>query len=94
MVAWYQDDNGYSNWSGRALLTDADWPFEIELSSPQARFFQLYSPEQGGIFVAEPVTHANAALNEPEDDWARLGIQILPPGEEMALDARIAVEPR
>ena len=87
-------DNGYSNWSGRALLTDADWPFEIELSSPQARFFQLYSPEQGGIFVAEPVTHANAALNEPEDDWARLGIQILPPGEEMALDARIAVEPR
>jgi aldose 1-epimerase len=66
-------DNGYSGWSGRALLTDPGWPFEIELSSPEARFFQLYSPEQGGIFVAEPVTHANAALNEPEEDWARLG---------------------
>jgi hypothetical protein len=33
-------------------------------------------------------------LNEPEPDWARLGIQIVEPGEEMALDARIAVEPR
>jgi aldose 1-epimerase len=87
-------DNGYSGWSGRALLTDPGWPFEIELSSPEARFFQLYSPEQGGIFVAEPVTHANAALNEPEEDWARLGMRILEPGEEMALDARIAVEAR
>jgi aldose 1-epimerase len=64
------------------------------LSSPQARYFQLYSPENGGIFVAEPVTHANAALNEPEEDWARLGIAILDPGEEMALAARIAVEAR
>ena len=87
-------DNGYDGWSGRALLTDPDWPFEIELSSPQARYFQLYSPESGGIFVAEPVTHANAALNQPESDWARLGIQILEPREEMALDARIAVRVR
>jgi aldose 1-epimerase len=87
-------DNGYGGWSGRTILSDPDWPYEIELSSPQAPYFQLYSPQQGGIFVAEPVTHANAALNEPEDDWARLGIEILEPGEEMALDARIAVEPR
>ena len=87
-------DNGYDGWSGRALLTDPDWPFEIELSSPQARYFQLYSPPEGGVFVAEPVTHANAALNQPESDWARLGIQILEPREEMALDARIAVRVR
>ncbi len=87
-------DNGYDGWSGRAIFTDPGWPFEIELSSPQARYFQLYSPEAGGIFVAEPVTHANAALNEPESDWASLGIQILGGGEEMALDARIAVRAR
>ena len=87
-------DNGYDGWSGRTLLTDPGWPYEVELSSPSARYFQLYSPEKGGIFVAEPVTHANAALNEPEADWARLGIQILEPHEEMALEARIAVEPR
>jgi aldose 1-epimerase len=87
-------DNGYDGWSGRAIFTDPDWPFEIELSSPQARYFQLYSPSGGEIFVAEPVTHANAALNEPEPDWERLGIRILEPGEEMALDARIAVRAR
>jgi aldose 1-epimerase len=87
-------DNGYGGWSGRAVLRDSDWPFGIELSSPQARFFQLYSPKTGGIFVAEPVTHANAALNEPEEQWPELGIAILEPGEEMALDARIAVDQR
>jgi len=43
------------------------------------------------LFVAEPVTHANAALNEPEEDWAALGLQILPPGESMILEARLEV---
>jgi aldose 1-epimerase len=87
-------DNGYGGWSGRALFSDPGWPFEIELSSPQARFFQLYSPSDGGLFVAEPVTHANAALNEPEEKWAALGMQVLEPGEEMILDARVAVDHR
>jgi aldose 1-epimerase len=86
-------DNGYGGWSGRALLTDPDWPFEVELSSDEARFFQLYSPETGGIFGAEPVTHANAALNEPVEDWATLGLRILEPGETMELKATIAVKP-
>lgn len=90
-VCGRQLDNGYGGWSGRAIFTDSDWPFEIELSSPAARFFQLYSPKDGGIFVAEPVTHANAALNEPEEDWAALGMEVLEPGEEKVLDARIAV---
>src|SRR3712207_9341865 len=47
-------------------------PFRIEMSSPDARFFQLYSPAAGGLFVAEPVSHANAALNAPEEQWAEL----------------------
>ena len=84
-------DNGFADWNGRALMADPEWPFEIELSSPQARFFQIYSPATGGIFVAEPVSHANAALNAPETDWAELGIRILEPGEEMSLDTRIEV---
>jgi aldose 1-epimerase len=86
-------DNGYGGWSGHAIFSDPAWPFEIHLASPQARFFQLYSPEKGGLFVAEPVTHSNAALNEPESDWAMLGIEILEPGATMALQARIGVEP-
>jgi aldose 1-epimerase len=87
-------DNGYGGWCGRALFTDPGWPFEIELSSTEARFFQLYSPSNGGLFVAEPVTHANAALNEPVQMWASLGIEILQPGQEMELEARLEVQPK
>lgn len=87
-------DNGYGGWSGCALLTDPDWPFEIVLTSPQARFFQLYSPEAGGIFVAEPVTHANGALNEPQTDWPSLGLRVLAPGDEQVLDAQFEVQPK
>ena len=84
-------DNGFGGWSGRALMNDSNWPFELELSSPQARFFQIYSPASGGIFVAEPVSHANAAMNAPESDWPELGLRVLDPGEEMRLDMRLEV---
>lgn len=82
-------DHGFGGWGGEAVMTDPAWPAPLRLSSPQARFFQLYSPESGGIFVAEPVSHANAALNEPEERWAELGMQVLEPGEEMRLDMRL-----
>ena len=84
-------DHGFGGWSGRTQLSDPDWPHRIEISSPQARFFQLYSPESGGICVAEPVTHANAALNAPEEQWEELGLRVLEPGEAMQLDMRIDV---
>jgi aldose 1-epimerase len=86
-------DHGFDGWDGRAVIRTPGAPFTIEMSSPDARCFQLYSPPSGGIFVAEPVTHTNAALNEPEEEWPRLGLRILEPGEEMALHARISVLP-
>lgn len=86
-------DHGFGGWSGLARISDPDWPFAIEVSSPNARFFQLYSPPDGGIFVSEPVTHANAALNEPEGRWEELGLKVLDPGEDMHLDMRIDVTP-
>ncbi|NUS99994.1 MAG: hypothetical protein HOP96_03360, partial [Sphingomonas sp.] len=82
-------DNGFGGWSGRVIMNDPTWPFELELSSPQARFFQIFSPASGGFFVAEPVTHANAALNAPEAEWSELGMQILEPGGEIRLDMRL-----
>ncbi len=75
-------------------MNDPSWPCEIRLSSHEARFFQLYSPRAGGIFVAEPVTHANAALNAPEAEWPELGMRVLEPGEAMGLDVRIEVIPK
>ncbi|GAA4011733.1 aldose 1-epimerase [Sphingomonas swuensis] len=82
-------DHGFGGWGGEALLSDPAWPAPLRLSSPNAAFFQLYSPEAGGIVVAEPVTHANAALNEPEERWTELGMRVLEPGEDMRLDMRL-----
>ena len=87
-------DHGFGGWSGRAIIADPALPFRIEMSSPDARFFQLYSPASGGLFVAEPVTHANAALNEPEEQWGELGLRVLEPGESMSLTMRVDVTPR
>lgn len=84
-------DNGWGGWGGKASMTDPEWPCDIEMSSPQAKFFQLYSPPAGGIFVAEPVTHANAALNEPEERWPEFGLRVLDPGKSMYLDMRLDV---
>ena len=87
-------DNGFSGWSGEARVADPCWPYAIRISSADAHFFQLYSPAAGGIFVAEPVSHANAALNARESEWAELGMRVLDPGEEMRLDMRIQVAPK
>ena len=87
-------DHGFAGWSGSATLSDPDWPYGLRMSSPTASFFQLYSPVEGGLFVAEPVTHANAALNAPEEEWPALGMRVLEAGESMSLDMRIDVVPK
>ena len=87
-------DHGFGGWGGSARMSDPAWPFHVEMSSPEAHFFQLYSPPDGAVFVAEPVTHANAALNAPEEQWGTLGMRVLDPGEEMRLDMRIEVVPK
>ena len=87
-------DNGFGGWSGKARMIDPGWPYEVQLSSPDARFFQLYSPLAGGVFVAEPVTHANAALNAPEEQWPELGMRVLKPGEAFSLRMRVDVIPK
>ncbi len=86
-------DHGFDGWAGHASISDPTWPFEVAMSSNEARFFQLYSPKQGGIMVAEPVTHANAALNAEEDRWGALGMRVLSPGQEMSLSMRLDVTP-
>lgn len=84
-------DHGFGGWGGSARITDPDLPFEVIMSSPDANFFQLYSPPQGGLFVAEPVTHANTAMNAPEEEWEALGFRVLEPGEAMTLNMRLEV---
>jgi aldose 1-epimerase len=83
-------DNGFGGWSGKAQISDPDWPYEIRLTS-DAKFLQIYSPQSGGIFAAEPVTHANAALNEPEARWPDLGMRVLESGEQTSMVMRFEV---
>jgi aldose 1-epimerase len=89
-------DHGFGGWGGQARISDPTWPFKLimTLPMPDARFFQLYSPDSGGVFVAEPVTHANAALNAPEEEWPELGMEVLDPGEELALTMQLDVLPK
>ena len=84
-------DHGFDGWGGIARVQSPGVPFRLEMSSPTARCFQLYSPASGGLFVAEPVTHTNAALNAPEEQWQALGLRVLEPSEEMSLEMRLEI---
>lgn len=87
-------DNGYEGWSGRAELRWPDQGLAVRITSPEARRFQVYAPPEGGLVVAEPVTNANAALNQPEERWPELGLAILGPGESASMSARFEVSHR
>lgn len=84
-------DNGFDGWSGEATIRWPGEPVGLRLSSPDARRFQVYSPADGGLFVAEPVQQANAALNAPQDRWAELGITMLAPAETASVSARFSL---
>jgi len=84
-------DHGFGGWGGKAKISDPDRPFTTEFSSPTAKFFQVYSPPSGGYIAAEPVTHANTAMNAPEHEWGELGFRVLEPGEQMRIEVRIDV---
>ena len=84
-------DNGFDGWGGTAFIRWPAQPAALRLSSPDAARFQLYSPAEGGLFVAEPVQNANAALNAPQEQWPGLGIALLGRGERAVLHARFDV---
>lgn len=86
-------DNGFDGWRGVARIAWPDRGIGLRIASPDADRFQVYSPAAGGLFVAEPVTNANAALNEPQERWAALGIRWLECGQTMTLSARFDPEP-
>ncbi|HEX4736488.1 MAG TPA: aldose 1-epimerase [Allosphingosinicella sp.] len=91
LICGQELDHGFGGWTGVARMETPGLPFRIELSSPDARFLHIYSPPSGGFFAAEPVGHANAALNAPEEDWPDLGLRVLAPGETTSLTMRLAV---
>lgn len=83
-------DNGFGGWSGEVSIRDPNWPFDLRLSA-RTNYLHIYSPLDSNFFAAEPVTQANATLNEPEEKWPELGLKVLAPGEETSLEIRIDV---
>ena len=84
-------DNGFGGWSGTAHIRWPGQPMALEMSSADAPYFQVYSPIGHDFFAAEPVQHANTALNAPQDEWERLGIHLLVKGESRRLRVRFKV---
>lgn len=84
-------DNGFEGWSGEAVIRWPEAGVGLAIRSADAACFQVYSPKQGGLFVAEPVTHRNAALNLPESQWTTAGLRVLDPGAEFAITTRFEV---
>lgn len=80
-------DNGYDGWSADALISWPDRGRALRLTSSAPRF-QLFSPREGGLIAAEPVTNANAALNRPQAEWESLGLWLLRPGQAASMTAR------
>lgn len=79
-------DNGYGGWSGEATVR---WPDGLALRlTSAARYFQVYAPTTEDVLCAEPVSHANGALNAPQTEQAGLGLAVLEPGERLDLTAR------
>ena len=99
-IGGQQLDNGYGGWAGRARIDWPGQPASLEMSSPDAAYFQVYSPAfpsapaaSNGFFAAEPVQHANAALNAPQGTWPELGIYMLAQGESRQLVTRFLAVP-
>lgn len=92
-ICGQQLDNGFEGWGGEARITNPGAPFSLRMTSPDAARFQVYSPTSGGLFVAEPVQAANAALNEPEERWPEFGLAVLEPGATARLRTRFEIIP-
>ena len=84
-------DNGFGGWGGAARICWPEQPMALEMSSADAAYFQVYSPVGRDFFAAEPVQHANAALNEAQDQWPQLGLKMLAQGESRRLQVRFRV---
>ena len=84
-------DNGFGGWGGAARIRWPGQPMALEMSSADAAYFQVYSPVGRSFFAAEPVQHANAALNAREAQWPQLGLTMLAQGESRQLRVRFKV---
>ena len=88
-------DNGFDGWGGTARLTDPAWPYELQLSSPEAKFFQLYSPPAGRHLrrrAGDPRQCRAQRARRASGRSSECACSSL--GESMSLDVRLEVIPK
>ena len=74
-------DNGFTGWDGRALISQADRGYQLELSATGSAFFLLFCPLDKPFFCVEPVSHPVNAHHLP----GRPGLRLLAQGESCEL---------
>ncbi|WP_271198381.1 aldose 1-epimerase [Pseudomonas turukhanskensis] len=74
-------DNGFTGWDGRALITQADLGYELEVHGTGSEFFLLFCPLDKPFFCFEPVSHPVNAHHLP----GRPGLRLLAKGESCEL---------
>lgn len=75
-------DNAYQGWRGTARI-EQGWG-SVELSATNAPVLHLYRPPGADFFCVEPVSHLPDAVN-------RVGMEVLGPGETLALEMTLSV---
>lgn len=79
-------DNAYADWSGSARLVHGDHEVDVTASA-NARWLQIYAPNDTGFVCVEPVTHRPNAHNAPASEDA--GLVVLVPGQTLSMSMRI-----
>lgn len=82
-------DNGFTGWDGRALITQADAGYQLEVRATGSEYFLLFCPPDKPFFCFEPVSHPVNAHHLP----GRPGLRLLEKGETAALSLSFHYQP-
>lgn len=83
-------DNAYADWSGQASIVHSEHEVRMSASS-NARWVQIYAPNDTGFVCIEPVTHRPNAHNAPAEEDA--GLVVLTSGQTLSMSMRIDAVP-
>jgi aldose 1-epimerase len=84
----------FSGWDGAALIEQPDHSLSLRLEADRIfSHFVVYTPPGEDFFCAEPVTHANDAVNLVTRGESDVGFVVLEPGEELSGRVRFVVAP-
>lgn len=79
-------DNGFTEWDGKALISQPDLGYELECQASGSQFFLVFCPPGLDFFCFEPVSHPVNAHHLP----GHPGLRLLQKGESAELGYRMS----